>query len=153
MTQFRSKSNLMFGIIVLAAVCVISIPTLIKACSNRVNVFAVVMLALILIASIAVFLYGMQKIVINEKGVAVSILKVPVKELAWVEIKEAGIGGEKINKNTTMKQLYVSKRQLLESEYQNLDSLRFSAMTIWFDYSKEAEEKIGFYIMQNKSND
>lgn len=152
MTQFRSKSNLMFGIIVLAAVCAISIPTLIKACSNRVNVFAIVMLVLILIASIAVFLYGMQQIIINEKGVSICIFNIPVKELAWDEIKEAGIGGEKINKNTTMKQLYVSKRELLESEYQNLDSLRFSAMTIWFDYSKEAEEKIGFYIIQNREN-
>lgn len=152
MTLFRSKSNLMFGIIVLSAVFAISIPTLVKALSPVVNVFAVVMVVLILLASLAVFLYGMQQIEIGEKGVAIKIFTVPVKEISWDEVKEVGIGGEKINKNTTMKQLYISKRALSENEYQNLDSMRFSAMTIWFDYSNEAEEKIRFYITEKKNN-
>jgi len=150
-TLFRSKSNLMFGIIVLSAVFAISIPTLVKALSPMVNVFAVVMIVLILLASLAVFLYGMQQIEIGEKGVAIKIFTVPVKEISWEEVKEVGIGGEKINKSTTMKQLYISKRALSENEYQNLDSMRFSAMTIWFDYSNEAEEKIRFYITEKKS--
>lgn len=152
MTLFRSKSNLMFGIIVLSAVFAISIPTLVKALSPAVNAFAIVMVVLILLASLAVFLYGMQQIEIGEKGVAIKIFTVPVKEISWDEVKEVGIGGEKINKNTTMKQLYISKRALSENEYQNLDSMRFSAMTIWFDYSNEAEEKIRFYITEKKNN-
>lgn len=143
----------MFGIIVLSAVFIISIPTLIKALSPMVNIFAVVMIALILLVAVAVFLYGMQQIEIGEKGVAIRIFTIPVKEIAWQEVKEVGIGGEKINKNTTMKQLYVSKRELSENEYQNLDSMRFSSMTIWFDYSNEAEEKIRLFITEKKSNE
>ncbi len=149
MSQFRSKSNFMFGSIVLAIAVIANIPAIVKIFKGGVLPISIILLIVILIVAIALFLIGMQRININEKGIVLDVCKVPIKEFSWSEIKEVGIGKEKINKNSVMKQLYISLRPLKESEYENLDSVRFSQSVIWFDYSQEAEETIRSYLTQN----
>lgn len=149
MNQFRSKSNFMFGVIVLAVAVIANIPAFIRILKGGVLPISIIMFILILVVALVIFFIGMQSVNISENGVRLEVFRVPLKELSWQDIKEAGIGKERINKNSVMKQLYVSSKPLKESEYENLDSMRFSQSVIWFDYSQASEEKIRFYLTQN----
>ena len=147
MRFFRSKSNFVFGVIFFSVILLCEIPML-AGLSGQNNIPVVTLLLLILpfVASFCMLIVGFQTICISDKSVTLEICFIPLKELAWEKINEAGIGAVKINKNRYLKQLYVSNRRVKETELEDLDRLRFERKVIWFDYSLKAEKHLAFHL-------
>ena len=154
MRIIRSKSNFVFGIIFFSIILLCEVPMIAGISSdNNIPVGTLLLLILPFVASLFMFVVGLQTICINDKSITLEILFIPLKEIEWLKINEAGIGTVKINKNRYLKQLYVSNRRIKEKELENLDSLRFQRKVIWFDYSLKAEKHLAFHLGMTDSID
>ncbi len=143
MRVFRSKSNLIFGIIILIVVVISEISMIIGLVSaEKVSTFTVVFMLLVFAIALYHFIDGMQTIKLDETGVTHEIVFLPVKAIKWDDIIEAGIGKIKVNKTKYSKQLYVSAKRLDETKLEDLDSFRFDTKVIWFDYSEASQERL-----------
>ena len=154
MRTFRSKSNFVFGVIFFSIIMLCEIPMTAGIKEQGEIPFATLLLLILpFIASVCMLVYGLQTICINDKSVTLEVCFIPLKELEWEKINEAGIGAVKIKKNSYMKQLYVSNRRISDKELENLDSLRFERNVIWFDYSLKAEKHLAFHLGMTDSID
>lgn len=154
MRTFRSKSNFVFGVIFFSIILLCEIPMLAGLTDqNDIPVATLLLLILPFVASFIMLVVGLQTISISDKAVTLELFFIPIKELEWEKINEAGIGAVKINKNRYLKQLYVSNRRVKEKELENLDSLRFERKIIWFDYSLKAEKHLAFHLGMTDSID
>ena len=147
MRTFRSKSNFMFGTIMFSAVLITEIPVAIKVFSTKNPDFLAVAFVIVpLLVAAYLFIQGIQVIKIDDRGVTLEVFYLPLKELRWLEVNEAGTGKIKIGKNKYVRQLYLSHKQLTEEQTEDLDTMRFDNETIWFDYSQKAREKLEYYL-------
>ncbi|MBE6788174.1 MAG: hypothetical protein E7539_00750 [Ruminococcaceae bacterium] len=147
MKFFRSKSNFLFGVILLAAVVVFEAPAVVKIINGAsVQKLGIVFLVLPFIVAVYMFISGSQIIKINDRGVALEVFGIPLKDIEWEKINEAGTGKIKISKNKYMRQLYVSQKRVNEQQLENLEKLRLDSAVIWFDYSLKAEEGLAKHL-------
>ena len=154
MKTFRSKSNLVFGIIFFAVIFIYEIPMYISVMGRSNIVYSSLLLLIVpLLISIYMLVVGLQIICIDEKGVSLKIFGIKLKELAWNDINEAGIGKINLNKKKYVRQLYVSVRRIKESELKNMNCLRFQPGIIWFDYSLTAQKHLAFHLGMTDSID
>ena len=108
MRFFRSKSNFMFGTILLSALVLIEIPTYIKFFVQSVMPgYAIWFLIIPMLVAFYMFVLGAQVINISDRGVALELFGIPLKDLEWEKINEAGTGTIKISRDKLMRQLYV----------------------------------------------
>lgn len=147
MRIFRSKSNFVFGVMFFSIILLCEIPMVVGISGqNDVPVATLLLLILPFVASLCMLIMGLQTICINDKSITLEVLFIPIKELTWEKINEAGIGAVKINRNRYLKQLYVSNRRIKDKELENLDTLKFERKVIWFDYSLKAEKHLAFHL-------
>ena len=147
MRFFRSKSNFMFGTILLSALVLIEIPTYIKFFVQSVMPgYAIWFLIIPMLVALYMFVMGAQVINISDRGVALELFGIPLKDLEWEKINEAGTGTIKISRDKLMRQLYVSNKQLTEAQTENLDLLKFDSAVIWFDYSLKAQDSLAEHL-------
>ena len=143
MRVFRSRSNLMFGIIVLSVVLLSEFSVSANFVNIRNVTLGTVLLVIVpLLFSFYFFIDGLRTIKLTEKGVSSEICFIPVKELSWDEVNYAGVAKYKIKKNQYSKQLYVSKRALSEKESENIGKIFFDKEVIWFEFSSDAQNKM-----------
>lgn len=154
MRVFRSKNNLVFGVMFFSVILLCEIP-MVAGINQQDDIPVATLMLLILpfVASVCMLIVGLQTICINDKSVTLEFLFIPIKELTWEKINEAGIGAVKINKNRYLKQLYVSNRRVKEKELENLDALKFERKVIWFDYSLKAEKHLAYHLGMTDSID
>ncbi len=147
MRIFRSKSNFMFGTILLSALVLIEIPTYIKFFVKSIMPgYAIWFLIIPLLIALYMFVLGAQVINISDRGVTLEIFRIPLKDLEWEKINEAGTGTVKISKGKFMRQLYVSNKQLTEDQIENLDNMKLDSAVIWFDYSLKAQDSLAEHL-------
>ena len=147
MRIFRSKSNFVFGVMFFSIILLCEIPMIAGiSAQDKIPVATLLLLILPFIVSLFMLVMGLQTICINDKSVTLEVLFIPIKELTWEKINEAGIGAVKINKNRYLKQLYVSNRRVEEKELEDLDRLKFDRKVIWFDYSLKSEKHLAFHL-------
>ena len=147
MRIFRSKSNFMFGTILLSALVLIEIPTYIKFFVKSVLPdFAIWFLIIPLVIALYLFVLGAPVINISDRGVALELFRIPLKDIEWEKINEAGTGTVKISREKLARQLYVSNKQLTEAQIENLDLMKFDSAVIWFDYSLKAQNSLAKHL-------
>ncbi len=147
MRIFRSKSNFMFGAILLGALILFEIPTYIKFfVGSTMPAFAIWFLIIPLIIALYMFGLGAQVINISDRGVTLELFRIPLKDIEWEKINEAGTGTVKISKGKFMRQLYVSNKKLTEDQIENLDKMKFDSAVIWFDYSLRAQDSLAEHL-------
>lgn len=147
MKFFRSKSNFMFGTILLCALVLIEIPTYIKFFVKSIMPgYAIWFLIVPLLIAIYMFIIGAQMINVSDRGVTLEVFGLPLKDIEWEKINEAGTGTIKISRDKLMRQLYVSNKQLTAEQTENLDKLKFDSAVIWFDYSLKAQNSLAEHL-------
>ena len=83
---------------------------------------------------------------ISERAVTLELLFIPLKDIEWAKINEAGTGKIKIGKDKYSKQLYVSTKKISEKRLENLESMKFDSDIIWFDYSLRAQDSLAKHL-------
>ena len=147
MRFFRSKSNFLFGSVLLVLVFLFEITIIISfSTAKTISISRIILMVLPLIIALFYFVTGFQTIKITPEKITLETLFIAVKELKWEEINQAGIGKIYINKNKFVKQLFVSQIKIEEHQIENLDKLRFNQQIIWFDFSLKAQEKLIYYL-------
>lgn len=147
MRFFRSKSNFLFGSVLLVLVFLFEITIIISfSTAKTISISRIILMVLPLIIALFYFVAGFQTIKITPEKITLETLFIAVKELKWEEINQAGIGKIYINKNKFVRQLFVSQIKIEEHQIENLDKLRFNQQVIWFDFSLKAQEKLIYYL-------
>ena len=108
--------------------------------------FAIWFLIIPLLIVLYMFVLGAQVINISDRGVTLEVFRIPIKDIEWDKINEAGTGTVKISKGKFMRQLYVSNKKLTEDQIENLDKMKFDSAVIWFDYSLKAQDRLAEYL-------
>ena len=143
MRIFRSKSNFVFGIIIMSVVIVAELVMIIGMPSHvKIPKFTIAFMAVIFAVALYHFIDGLQTIKIDKKGVTLEIIFVPVKTVKWDNIIEAGLGKIKLSKNKYAKQLYISSKRLNPEKLDDLTSYKFNQKVIWFDFSQKAQDML-----------
>jgi len=147
MRLFRSKSNFMFGTVLLSALILFEIPALIKLSGGgTMPEYGKFLLIIPIVVAFYMFVLGMQVINISDRGVTLEVFRIPLKDIEWEKINEAGTGKIKISRGKYMRQLYVSQKQLTEEQIENLDKMRLDSSVIWFDYSLKAQDSLALHL-------
>lgn len=147
MRVFRSRSNLMFGIIVLSIVLLSEFSVSANFENIRNINFATIFVAVVpIVFALYFFIDGLRTIKMTDKGIYSEICFVPVKEITWDNVNYAGIAKNKIKKNQYSKQIYVSKRELSDKEVENISKVVFDKDVIWFEYSLVAQNIIAKHL-------
>ena len=147
MRIFRSKGNFMFGSIFIAAVMLFEIPTYFNLFSDgSMPKYTIIFLIIPILIAIYMFVIGAQVINISDRGVTLEVFRVPLKDIEWDKINEAGTGTVKIGRDKYMRQLYVSNKKLTQEQVNNLDKMKFDSLVIWFDFSQKAQDSLASHL-------
>lgn len=147
MRILRSKSNFMYGCVLLAAVLIFEFPAVLKIIKGAtVQPLGVLVLVLPLVVALYMFVSGCQMINISDRAVTLELVFLPLKDIEWAKINEAGTGKIKIGKDKYSRQLYVSTKKISEKRLENLESMKFDSDIIWFDYSLKAQDSLAKHL-------
>jgi len=147
MRILRSKSNFMFGAVLIIAVLIFEIPALVKILSGvTVQPVGALVMVLPLVVALYMFVSGLQTINISDRSVTLELLFIPLKDIEWEKINEAGTGKIKTSKDKYTRQLYVSHKKLSQKQIENLELLKLDSEVIWFDYSLKAQDSLAKHL-------
>lgn len=143
MRIFRSKSNFVFGLIIMGVVIIAEIVMIVGTPSHvTLPKLTTAFMAIIFAVAFYHFVDGIQTIKIDENGVTLEIAFIPVKSIKWNDIIEAGLGKIKLSKNKYAKQLYVSSKRLNSDYIDDLCKYRYNQKIIWFDFDQKAQDML-----------